>query len=257
MGVVRDALKKEIAKDNLKYVSGTTAVIISYNHATNTAVIKYANPNGEGSLYRENVPVSNSLGGLTSGGIMAGQKCNITFVNNNIFAPIITGVSSTLYQYKTNTDQGACLVDADILEVSCPENFCPMLDSWLDELNADQCKYENDLGDYKNVNISNIVHDILSGINHYEDEEIGLTNIKTKATIKLCNNGNIDVFVSNNVGIRIGSDNKVYLYGKDFIINGQKLNDIIDERATEIAYQVSQKIVDKAIKEFAENLKTI
>jgi hypothetical protein len=62
-----------------------------------------------------------------------------------------------------------------------------------------------------------------------------MTSLSTKSTIKLRENGDIDIFVANNIGIRVSVvDKSISLYGT-LKINGKKidlskiLNDITDK----------------------------
>ena len=58
----------------------------------------------------------------------------------------------------------------------------------------------------------------------YTAEESGMTNLDTKSTVKLRENGDIDIFVSHNVGIRISNtDHKIYMYGLGLYLNNKEL----------------------------------
>jgi len=214
MGIVRDRLKQQIEENNRQQSNDTTATIIEYNMVLNTAKIRYLNPNGEGFLYRDNVSIANTLGGLTGAGIYPGQTCAITFIKNNIYNPIITGLTSNNYALKTCTDQGAYIIDSGILSIEKPGSITSMTSNWLEEENVNYGKYINDLGDYSQIDSSEVIHEVLSTLDKYKEAEQGITNLSTKSTIKLKENGDIDIFVANSVGIRISPETKtVSLYG--------------------------------------------
>ena len=151
MSIIKNALKKEIGKNNLQQFGDTTATILEYDIISNTATIRFMNPNGEGYLLRKNVHVSNTMGGVTGSGLYSGQLCNISFIKNNVHNPIITGVMSNNYNTKTTSGQGAFLVDNTILEVKEPEEITPMIESWIEKDNENVNKYQTDLGDYTNI----------------------------------------------------------------------------------------------------------
>lgn len=223
MGIIKDTLKKQIDYSNKQQLNDTTATIIEYNMVLNTAKIRYENPNGEGYLYRDNVAVSNTLGGLTGAGIYPGQLCKISFIGNNIYAPMITGLIGSNYSKKTCSDQGAYIIDSNILSCEKPKDITPMMNNW-EENNTNSNKYINDLGDYSNTDATAIIHETLNTLDKYKQKEQGITSLSTKSTIKLKENGDIDIFVSNNIGIRISPVNKsIDLYGT-LKINGQKIN---------------------------------
>lgn len=227
MGIIKDTLNKQIQENNAQQFNDATATIIEYHYTSNTAKIRYLNPNGEGILYRDNVPIANTLGGLTGAGFHPGQSCSITFINNNIYSPLITGMIGSNYSNKTNGDQGAYLIDTSILHQDKPV-IIPMIESWIDSTNNNPAKYKNDLGDYTNIDVTKYVHELLNALNKYKPSEQGMTNLDTKSTVKLKENGDIDIFVSNNIGIRICPCNKtIEFYGLDFWFNGVSLKDFM------------------------------
>lgn len=235
MGIIKNVLKKQIDENNSQQYNDATATIIEYNNTANTAKIRYLNPNGEGVMYRDNVRIANTLGGVTGAGILPGQPCTITFIRNNVYNPIITGLIGNNYSNKTNSDQGAYIVDADILNYEKPENIDPMINNWIEENNVDNDKYNNDLGDYTETDTSLLIHEILNTLDKYKETEQGITSLSTKSTIKFKDNGDIDIFVANNIGIRISTtDNSINLYGT-IKINGKKIdlsqisNDILNK----------------------------
>lgn len=234
MGIIKDKLNEQIEQSNKTQSKETTGVIVQYNDITNTATIKFRQPNGEGTIRRDNVPIANSLGGLTGSAIRPGQKCTISFRHGNLHAPIITGMITNYYNEKTNTDQGACLIDLDINCVTKPV-ITPMIEQWIEEDNTYLWKYINHESNYIETDINNKVYDIVRNIDKYTKKEQGITNLDTKSTIRLKENGDIDIFVSNNVGIRISPKTQtIGLYGS-LQINGKEidlsklLNDMSDK----------------------------
>ena len=225
MGVIKNTLQKQINNNNLTQYSNTTAVILSYDIVTNTATIKFPDPNGDGFLRRENVTFANTLGAATGSGIYAGQTCTISFIGGNIWSPIITGLADNLYEAKTSSDQGAYIIGVDNDNIyTKPESISPMMNDWIDENNTNQNKYNNDLWDYTKSDTSQEVHEILQSLDKYTAEESGMTNLDTKSTVKLRENGDIDIFVSHNVGIRISNtDHKIYMYGLGLYLNNKEL----------------------------------
>ena len=226
MGVIRNTLQKQINNNNLTQYSNTTAVILSYDIVTNTAIIKFPDPNGDGFIRRENVTFANTLGAATGSGVYAGQTCTISFIGGNVWSPIITGLADNLYEAKTSSDQGAYIIGVDNDNIyTKPENISPMMNDWIDEDNTNQYKYSNDLWDYTKSDTSQEVHEILQSLDKYTAEESGMTNLDTKSTVKLRDNGDIDIFVSHNVGIRkSNTDHNIYVYGKGLYFNNKKIN---------------------------------
>lgn len=231
MGIIGNSIQKQIDKSNTQQYFQSVGTVLDYDLATNTAEIRFSNPNGEGSLTRKNVRLSSTLGGNTNSGLYPGCKCLIHFINGNIWNPIITGVIDNFYDSKTCSDQGSCLVNPEIKQIEFPENFVAMSEDWTDYNNQDESKYINDFGDYSSQDITEQAHEMINELDKYSATEQGMTNLKTKSTIKLCDNGDIDMFVANNIGIRISKKNhRIYFYGWDINLNGEyDLLEIIEQ----------------------------
>lgn len=221
--IVGKKIKEKIDKAQIQQYGEVTGVILDYDKLSNTATIRYPNPHGGGYLYREHASVTTSLGGITSDAIRPGQKCSISFINNNIRAPRVTGITDSLYLDKTNTDQGAYLVDRATLTVE-KRNGLPMIDNWFDDSNENTGKYSTDYNDYTDTDVSGEVYNIINGIDKYKQDESGVTNLRHKTNVKHTENGDIEIFVSNNVGVRISTtDHKIYFYGKGIYLNDKEL----------------------------------
>ena len=234
MGIIKNELNKQIQANNLRTYSDTTGTILEYDHITNRAKIMFDSPIGEGVMIRENVPITSQSGGFTQCGIQIGAQCNIAFSNNNIYSPVITGINNSFYNDKTCSDQGACLVNEKIKSIKKPDSITPMSLQWLDENNKNKSKYYNDLGQYQDIDITTKTMDMLTKLDKYASTEQGITNLKTKSTVKLKENGDIDIFVANNIGIRISkSSKKIYVYGELFI-NGEKYEPVDKQNSNDI-----------------------
>ena len=97
MSSLRNKFKQVAQEQVAQQCTGTTGVLVGYNNKMNTATIKFKNPNGIGYLYRENVPVSCNLGGISSSSPICGQRCIIMFTNGNILTPVVTGIADREY----------------------------------------------------------------------------------------------------------------------------------------------------------------
>lgn len=222
-GVVGKKVKQKINEAQLQRYGEVTGVILDYDKLSNTATVRYPNPHGGGYLYREHASISSALGGITSDAIRPGQKCSISFLNNNIMAPRITGITTSTYLEKTNTDQGAYLIDRTLLTVE-KKRDAAMIDSWLDESNENVGKYVSDYNDYSETDVAQEVYNIIDGLDKYKVGESGITNLSKKTNVKHTENGDIEIFVSNTVGVRISTeDHKIYFYGKGIYLNDKEL----------------------------------
>lgn len=222
MGQIKNALQKQIDSNARQKFFSTSGVIIDYDKLYNRATVRYLNPNGEGYVVRRNVPISSTLGGLSNGGVMPSQECTLSFVNGNMYSPIIIGITTSNYNAKESSDQGAFLIDESVRSVSKPKEISPMGKDWIDYDNQNITKYQNDLVDYQNLDIHNSSFDTLMNLSHFSDTEQGMTHLETHSNMKMKDNGDIEIFVADNVGIRISKAmKKIYLYGFDVNINGE------------------------------------
>jgi len=221
MGIIKNAIQNQINTNNRLEIHTSAATILEYDKIYNLAKIRYSNPTGEGYLIKEATPIANSLGAMTTGGLQVGQTCSITFINGNILAPVITGITDSTYNDKTNTRQGAYLIDEDIREIQS-STIVPMVEDWIDKDNIDKDKYDNYIGVYSSLDANAVSHDLIMDLDKYKQDEVGITNLDTKSTLKMRSNGDIDIFVENNIGIRISKKNhKIYFYGFEIGINGE------------------------------------
>jgi hypothetical protein len=227
MGIIKNTLKKEIDRNNLQRINNTVGTILEYDIKTNTATIEYENPNGEGYLYSKNVQITETLGGVTGAGISINQLCTLNFIGNNINKPVITGVLDNNYNYKTCSDQGAYIISNAIKNCELPDKITPMVNNWLDESNENKLKYSTNTGDFISKDLELSMFEILDTINKYSVTEQGITNLDTKSTIKFKDNGDIDIFVNNNTGIRIDANTQtINIYGLNILFNGKPINSL-------------------------------
>lgn len=222
MGAIKNSINKQIDRNNKIQYGNTTGTILSYDKTTNTCKVKYSNPSGNGEIYKDNVRISNHNGAITTGVNYAGKRCNIVLVNNNLYAPVVTGITDTEYAQKSSADQGSFIASDEVYKVGTPEHIIAMNTDWIDDKNKDLNKYQNELNNYSDMDVDSQAIDMLSSIERYEDEETGITSTKNKSTIKFKNNGDIDIFTENNTGIRICKSGNIKLYGKDIEFTNSK-----------------------------------
>lgn len=225
MGIIKNALNKEVNKGRGQIYLPTTGTIEAYSQKTNLASVSYDNPNGDGRFHLESVPVSIFAGGIAGfNGIQVGMECCITFINGNVFSPVIVGVYSNYYEQKDMGDNGSCLVSRNILEAEKPSDLIPMTETWIDETNSDPNKYINDYSDYINRDVDAFIYDTITNISKFKDTEQGLVNIESGSGIKIKDNGDIDIFIDNNSGVRISKQNhEINFYGLTLMTGNSKV----------------------------------
>lgn len=230
MGIIGNKLQQKIENNNNIRYSDTVAEITDYDNIKNTASIKFANPNNGSIMTADNIAVKINMGGLSQAALKIGQKCWISFIGNNLLCPVITNLCDdqyydNIYSKKTNSDQGAYIVDSNINNIDINSiKITPMTDDYFND--SVSSRYSLITKDYTDTEAIQEVRKIIMEIDKYKTSEDGITNIKNNSTIKFKDNGDIDIFVNNNTGIRISPNSKsIEVYGS-FKINGKEIGDI-------------------------------
>lgn len=230
MGIIGDKLQQKIENNNNIRYSDTVAEITDYDNIKNTASVKFANPNNGSIMTADNIAVKINMGGLSQAALKIGQKCWISFIGNNLLCPVITNLCDdqyydNIYSKKTNSDQGAYIVDSNINNIDINSiKITPMTDDYFND--SVSSRYSLITKDYTDTEAIQEVRKIIMEIDKYKTSEDGITNIKNNSTVKFKDNGDIDIFVNNNTGIRISPNSKsIEVYGS-FKINGKEIGDI-------------------------------
>lgn len=238
MSLIKDGIQKQIENNERLNFSDTTGTILSYDKTTETCSIKYLNPNGDGYMYKNGVAISNISGGISPSGIFPGQKCSISFINDNIYCPVIRGIINNYYSERSSKDQGAYIADDDVWKVETPEHIVAMNLDWIDD-NPNLSKYENDGARYNDVNINEMSMDLVTSLDKLNADEVGMVNLKNKASVRLKDNGDVDIFTENNIGIRIcKSTGNIKLYGND--IEFTKIDNETTDKSISTQLKVAQ-----------------
>jgi hypothetical protein len=230
MSLIGDKIQEKIDYGNAQRYGDIIGMITAYDHTSNTASIVFQNPNGGGSMTADNVGVKLTEGGAAPAAPHERQKCIITFLGDNILNPLVTSLFTDeyyedVYAKRTNTDEGAFIVDQFINDIVIPAKTTPMVEDWIDKVNDHPEKYNTNFKDYSNIDAVRETLFELMQIDKYRKTEDGITNIKTKATVKCKDNGDIDIFVENNTGIRINPNTKsITLFGMNIASIAQEWN---------------------------------
>ena len=96
MGIIRNVLNQQITENSRQQCSSITGEILGYDKVSNTASVRYYFPGVDGYIYRQNVPVADNLNGTFTGGLIESQKVSLTFINDNVYAPVITGIQQLI-----------------------------------------------------------------------------------------------------------------------------------------------------------------
>lgn len=219
MGIIKDKLQEQIQNyNNIKY-GDTIAVIDKFNHVTNTANIHFHDPNSGVVHYAKNVAYKVQQGGIATAVPPAGTKCWISFLSNNLLTPVITSLCDDYYHKnsyskKTNANSGAYINSYDVLQTDITIETTPMIKDYY--INIEKQEFE----EYSDIDITKRTQRQIMESDKYKPTENGVTDVITKSTIKIDEDGNINIFVNNNTGLKVCPETgSIEIYGQ-LIING-------------------------------------
>lgn len=219
MGIISDKLDQKIRGNDVTKYGDTIAIVTGYDNIKNTASIKFTNPNGGSVLTATNISMETVGGGLSQSAPTIGQKCWITFLGSNLLSPVISSFFDdeyydNVYSKKSTADQGAYLISSFINDIDTDSIIVKAMIEDYEDSEASKQKYTA-AKEYVNTDSTVIIRKLLMEIDKYKSSEDGITNTLTNSTVKFKDNGEIDVFVSNNTGIRINPNTKnISFFGK-------------------------------------------
>lgn len=253
MSSLKECIMENVVKPHTNMNFGTIiAEVYELDNVTNRAKIIFKDPKGLGFINLENVPIQLGSGGVHSAGPLIGDRVWVTFLNNSPLCPKIISLADESYEVNTrektkHTRKGAFIPDSicsreEYNDIAVLDKLT--LDSWFDEDNEDYSKYVS----YEGIDAINTLTSATSTAAYYNAEEPGITHPLNSSTIKVRNNGMIDVFVATNQGIRIDPVTKSI----NFIGNSEKhhisnLSMFIDEKIDITAKNNISIATDKAM----------
>ena len=208
MSQIKRAIQEKILKphDNNQFDT-VLAEVVAYDGLKHRATISFKDPKYGGFLTSENVPIQLGSGGFHSAGPFVGDQVWVSFANKSLLQPKIVALADERYQIHSrkrlqHQKQGAYLPD-NLVEANGAEEydfsaFAPLHEDWIDLSNQNTNKYADWTVDPIQTLLS-----AMTNTSFYEAEEPGITHPKTGSTVKLRNNGMIDIFVEGDQGIRI------------------------------------------------------
>lgn len=185
--------------------------IQEYDDSCNRANVYMYDPKNGEQVLLYNVPVEMSGLGLISSGPFSGDQVYISFMNGSLLHPKVIGRADETFGYYTRSmtqhaKSGAYLSDT-ISESNFSGNSPSSSDSsasqsWIDSGSGSVANYMNYTGNATNGASSSATNSA-----YYRKAEIGFTHPLNRSTMKVRDNGVIDIFTSTNYGIRINPNN--------------------------------------------------
>jgi hypothetical protein len=209
MSELSKAIKTKVLEPHLnQFYDMIKATILEYDNSHNRAKIKFDDPRGSGFIELEDVPVQLGSGGVSSSGPFIDDEVWISFENKNIFSPKIVSLCDEQFNNKTkerfnHSLQGAYLPEEEENTDIDFDGFMPLYNDWIDNDNNDYSLYTDYI-----IDPIEEMNTVLNDCKYYSTSELGLTHPFNRSTIKIKDNGNIDIFIEDSQGIRINTIDK-------------------------------------------------
>lgn len=201
----KNLVEKIIEPNNRTKLNNAKGQILKYDSVNNLAdvCLGMASIGNKQILY--NVPIQIAANGIHQSSFQEGDYVYIQFNNNSIFQPKIIGKADELYATHTRKEekhlkQGYLHVTQEYID----EEITPSSSQWIETDNSNKSKYIK----YKDTNPLDDMAQKINSQGYFQDKEVGMYNPTSSSIIKVKDNGNIDIFVESNVGIRIDAENK-------------------------------------------------
>lgn len=185
--------------------TNATGDVVSYNASHNVAdVFIQSIINGNGLTLKE-VPVQIAGVGLHQSSLKQGDRVYVQFNNGSVFQPKILGKADELYATHTAKDE-VHLRKGDLVVSQTMEEgeITSSSSDWIDPSNEDVFKYES----YRSMSGMESISNRILNKGKFVNQDVGLYNPVSSSVVKIKDNGEINIFVSTNVGIKIDPQNK-------------------------------------------------
>ena len=202
----RNSLVNNVLTPQMKTkFTNATGQVVSYNKTHNIADVYIPSIIDGNGLSLKDVAVQIAGVGLHQSSLKRGDSVYIQFNNGSIFQPKILGKSDELYATHTRKEE-THLRKGDLVVSQEKEDgeITSSSSTWLDTENEDVFKYES----YRNVSGINNVSNKIAKKGHFNDQEVGLYNPVSSSVVKIKDDGEIDIFISTNIGIKINPQTK-------------------------------------------------
>ena len=231
---------KDIALEPIRENVGlVTGQIVFYDNVTNRAEVKYDDPSNGGVVSAKGVPVEIASLGVSSSGPFPGDQVYIAFLNNNPALPRIIGRADLDYKYYSRElyehgRSGSQLslsyggITAGLTNAFTDSPPIPTYQQWLTVGDKEATARNIALNAFS----ASAFEDQSSSLTNYELAEIGLTHPGTASTVKLYNNGVIDIFATTDLGMRVDPN------GSNLMFNS--MNEL--HSSTSCSFQVSSNM---------------
>lgn len=228
---IKDKITRDVIKpfNDLK-MSQTIGIITEYDKEYNIANVTIKSPFDCTAIELKYVPVQIPGNGVHVGYPKVNDRVYIQFNEESFFSPKIIAFADEEYSKNTKKKEehrrkGSYIVD-DVKKMD--RVVTPFMNVILNKQRTDADKYISYRHKEPIVDLQNsTMH-----IGKFDDEEVGLYNPTNSSLVKIDKDGNVLIFVSTNVGLKLDTKRKkINIFGDleinsdNIKINGVDIND--------------------------------
>lgn len=197
----RTIVDKVVKPYNSSSFGTVKAKVVNFDNIRNRVDVEFQQPNSVGTMFLEKVPVAIGSTGVKSAGIVEGEYVWLTFINNSPLLPKVVGIADERYEVNTREKlrhirQGVLMPNVGEVEEVEIE---PLSSTLIDNGNEKYSKHSQ----YFTHRVEDRVTEFRKHVGYYGSNEVGITHHLNNSTIKVNDDGTIDVFTETNHGIKI------------------------------------------------------
>lgn len=209
---------KIISPNNMQTTYSSVGEIIEYIDEHNVATVCFIDTLGNERI-ADRVPIKSQQNGIRQSSFKKGDIVSIEFGNGSVFQPKISGKVDNDYFFNTREKQkhpkSGCflpnLVNGDVEEAEGKTS-----DTWLDLENTNEYKTLS----YKDASPQRYLFNITKDMSYFKNSDVGLINEEKGSIIKIDEDGNICIFSSGNVGVKVNVNTKtIEFFGNNSTIS--------------------------------------
>ena len=216
--MLRDKILNNVVKkyDSDKY-SSTTGVVTKYYKDENSVDVSIKSK-GTKNLVLECIPLPIFARGVHSIPPKIGAVVLVTFTNNSVLQGKVVAIIDNGYKYSSrqtysHIESGAYNCNIDFSKLKSGYNFKSLSEYTIDKKNDDSFKYFNYV---KRNPIEEFVNSV-SKLNQFQENDLGFIHPYNKSIVKIKDDGSIEIYTKNDLGIKIDPSNRMIELSSDNI----------------------------------------
>lgn len=209
---IRDKIANEVVNPiNKLNVAPTIGIVIKYYSNYNVADVQIKSPGGGSATELKGVPVCIPPKGFKQYSIKENDRVYIQFDNDSFFMPKIISLADESYEKETkltykHNRKGSYITD----NYENKKYEGAFLKKVINKENSKELKYIN----YRMNNSLADLNKTLKNVGTFEEDDVAMYNPINSSIVKIDKEGNVSIFISTNVGIKLDTkDKKVKIYG--------------------------------------------